>query len=324
VISTFKEGEFVEVNDAFLRLSGYKRVEIVGRTSLELGFWLTKEERDEYIEALKRDGKIRSFETVFRKKSGEIRAILQSAEVILLEGKKHIICVLQDITEQKQLRENLQYYIVEATKLQEEERKHIARELHDDAIQYLSSLYNSIYSIQKYDKERQFPQEFISQLRHIRDRIGEVINRIRRLSHQLRPDLLDRFGLLPSLELLVEETNQQDDLKCRFKIIGIKRRIPEEVELMLFRIVQELIRNISKHSRATKASLVVKLSDARIRITVTDDGRGFKLPKYISSYARRGKFGLVGIQERTRLINGNLMIDSSPGRGTKVSIEVAC
>ncbi len=104
--------------------------------------------------------------------------------------------------------------------------------------------------------------------------------------------------------------------------LGSEQRFAEEVELALFRILQEALRNVWRHSEATKAEIKVEFEQSKTRVTVSDNGKGFNLPQMIGDLAKDGKLGLAGIQERTRLIGGTLTVQSEPGRGSSITVEL--
>ena len=129
------------------------------------------------------------------------------------------------------------------------------------------------------------------------------------------------MGLLPALDHLASEMMKISGIAIRVHLIGAELHLPEEEKLVLFRITQEALRNVWKHSRANQAEVTVEFSEQKVRLTVRDDGKGFYLPEKWNELSKDGKLGLVGMQERARLINGHLSIESEPGKGTIVSVE---
>lgn len=308
------------VNPAFERLTGFSSAELVGR-KFPYPWWM---ENDRYknATALQKDmsRKARRQEGPFRKKNGEIFWVGRAYVPVKADGKlKYHLLNWIDITEQKQLRENMQFYIGQVTKVQEEERRRIARELHDDTIQALSVLYSDIDEVKM--MEEQLPVKAISQLAQIQASLHRVIEDVRCFSHELRPGLLDRLGLIPSIELLAAEV-KRSGLGCHLEIIGSQQRLFSDTELILFRITQEALNNVRKHAQATEAQIKIKFAKGIIKLSVIDNGRGFKVPKVVDNYARRGKLGLIGIRERVRLINGNFCIKSGVGKGTSITVEL--
>jgi two-component system sensor histidine kinase DegS len=138
----------------------------------------------------------------------------------------------------------------------------------------------------------------------------------------LRPVTLDRLGLLPALEHLASENTRYSGIATKVNVLGTERRLPEEMELVLFRITQEAIRNVARHSRANKSEITLDFSEQKVRVSISDDGKGFYLPERINDLSKDGKLGLLGMQERARLINGYLSIKSELGKGTNVTVDV--
>jgi len=228
--------------------------------------------------------------------------------------------IARDITEQKQMQDNLRFYFQQATRAQEEERKRISHELHDETIQgmvVLSRQLDALASTPKgLSKENKLLMEKLQQ------QTNSIMQGVRRLSQDLRPAALDRLGLLPALEWLTSDVSEYSGIATKVNVLGTQRRLPEEAELVLFRITQEALRNVWRHSKATQAEVVVEFDNRKTRITVSDNGKGFNFPETIGDLARDGKLGLVGIQERVRLLSGTLRVQSQPGKGTSISIEV--
>jgi signal transduction histidine kinase len=146
---------------------------------------------------------------------------------------------------------------------------------------------------------------------------------VRRFSHELRPQVLDQLGLMPALELLIEELNEEGKTNARLEVIDFEQRLSPEVELALFRIAQEALHNVRRHAQATETVVRMEFTPEQVKLNVTDNGRGFELPKALSDFAGRGKLGLIGMQERTRLLDGSFSIESQLGEGTTIAVEVA-
>jgi signal transduction histidine kinase len=218
------------------------------------------------------------------------------------------------------LYENMRFYARKITQAQESERKRIARELHDDTIQSLIGLTRQIEALTT--TEATLPENAALRLRNLQEATGNVIQRVRRFSQDLRPSILDDLGLLPTLEELTTELNRQDGLQSEFRIIGEERRLSSEAELTLFRIAQEALNNVRKHAHAAKVVTTMEMSASAVQMIIHDDGRGFKPPTLADHPAAASRLGLIGMHERARLMNGTLVIDSAPGQGTKIIVNV--
>lgn len=227
--------------------------------------------------------------------------------------------IARDISEEKRMQENLRSYVQQITRAQEEERLRIARELHDSSAQNLIVLLHQLENFLR--DQAELPIEKARELWGFHEQIRDTLQEIRRLSRDLRPSVLDDVGLLSALHLIVRELKTEYGLEASLKVQGVERRFPQEVELLLFRIVQEALRNAGKHSQASGVEVAISFEDSKITIIVRDNGRGFELPAKISDFSRGAKLGLVGMEERVRLLGGRLEIETEPGKGTSVIVE---
>jgi two-component system, NarL family, sensor histidine kinase DegS len=218
--------------------------------------------------------------------------------------------------------EERQTYVSQIFRAQEDERKRIAQELHDDTIHSLLVVANRVQTIANFENaytQNQLKEEANA----IRGEILHVSDELRRLTLDLRPGILDNVGFIPAIRWLVDRLNQEGQIDMKLAIKGEEQKIHHGTDVILFRIVQEAINNIRVHSRATKANLTIEFSQQHIQIEINDNGKGFTLPTRITSLASRGKLGLIGIQERMRTIKGTYQIHSKPGQGTSISIEIS-
>ena len=214
----------------------------------------------------------------------------------------------------------MRFYIAEITKAQEEERKRIARELHDDTAQSLATLSLDIEAISA--AKDQLSQEAVQRLEELRAKTVTMLGGLRRFVHELRPADLDQVGLVPALESLSKELSNEVKITARVEVTGSERRLPGDAELVLFRIAQEALRNVRKHSEATEAVIRVEFAPGTVRMNVIDNGCGFEVPEVPGDFAGNGKLGLIGMHERARL-DGSFSVQSQVGKGTTVTVEVA-
>ncbi len=315
-----KHTSITYVNPAFEKLSKFSRKEVVGcRCPYP---WWTENSKNK----LERDtqrlicGGLRKAEELFRSKDGKDFWVEVAIVPMRTTGDTEFyVSSWVDITSQKRQRDDMQFYIAEITKAQEEERRRVARELHDETIQQLADLYTDI------DKTIDFIEQFSNggskTMKILRVKLDNIIDEMRRFSNELRPTSLDHLGLIPSLELLVEDLNEVG-IVTNLHVTGSQKRLTPEVEVVLFRIAQEALRNVKKHSKATAAALKIKFLTGKVLMSIADNGKGFDTATVQSDLSRQGKFGLIGINERTRLLGGTLEIKSKPGNGTKLSLEI--
>ncbi len=144
---------------------------------------------------------------------------------------------------------------------------------------------------------------------------------MRRFSQDLRPSVIDDLGLVPALEWLTSDLTHHFGIAIGMAVLGSVHRFSSETELVLFRIAQEALRNMWKHSEASRAWVTVEFDNDKTILTVKDNGKGFELPERIEDLASTGKLGLAGMQERAQLIGGRLTLQSEPGKGTTVIVE---
>jgi len=317
------KGNISEVNQEASALSGYTLDELAKMNISQLlsveGFKLVMEKQQAL---LKGKSSTERYELELIRKDGTKVIIESLTRLLTKQGQPMgIQAVVWDITEQKRLREELQFYISEITRAQEEERRRIARELHDETAQSLAALALDIEAINK--TKDQLPEDAVQRLEQIRSRIDSIMEGVRRFSHELRPGVLDQVGLIPALELLAEELSKEMQVNALVEVIGSARRLSAEAELVLFRIAQEALRNVRKHSQATEAMISIEFGDKKVKMNVTDNGTGFELPELLGEFASSGSLGLIGIRERVRLLGGRFSVKSQPGKGTTVAVEVA-
>jgi PAS domain S-box-containing protein len=317
------DGNIVASNAANEALTGYSATEIVGMNVRDFlspeALEIAREVRRRLIEE-KSPGE--TYDQTIRRKDGVQALIRLSSSLIRRNGQQagfqHIA---RDITEEQRLQENQRRYLEQVTRAQELERKRISRELHDDTIQSLVVLSRQLDALASSKEE--IPKELRRRLEELWQQCNNIMQGVRRLSQDLRPAALDRLGLLPALHLLADDTAQYSKIPINLRVLGAERRLGEEVELVLFRIVQEALRNVWRHSQATIVEVTVEFTNYKIKITISDNGKGFDLPASVSDFAQEGKLGLAGMEERARLVGAVLTAQSKIGQGTTIVIEMA-
>ena len=222
--------------------------------------------------------------------------------------------------ENAHLYESMRSYTRQILTAQEEERKRMARELHDDTAQGLVVLSRQFDALLSADD--QTPERIKQQLKELRRLTAGISHDVRRFSQDLRPSTLDDLGLLPTLEGLAAKLSEEVGIEARVEVLGELQRLSPETELVLFRIAQEALNNVRKHSQATKVETKVQFGDDTISITINDNGRGFKVPDRPDQLVSMGKLGLTGMLERAQLAGGTLKVRSKPNEGTTVVAEI--
>jgi len=214
-----------------------------------------------------------------------------------------------------------QRYLVQVFKAQEDERKLIGHEIHDDVLQELSVAASKIQDLIHDKNVNTFPL-VERKARIIDNMVASVCNKLRRVSVGLGTNVFDDLGLVPSLRWLVDHFNQENNINAQVLVIGDYKEVPKIIGINVFRIVQEALNNIKKHSDATQVSVIVEFLDHTLNVAIKDNGKGF-VPQTNNELTHQGKLGLVGMQQRAQIINGKLLLQSTPYEATKISIEVS-
>jgi signal transduction histidine kinase len=215
--------------------------------------------------------------------------------------------------------EDLRSYAEYAIFAQEEERKRIAWELHDETAQALASLGMDIGALA--NNKRLSLAQISNSLKKLQANTESILDGVRSLSKDLRPPMLEEFGLIAALKSLINSLESKQPVIVEFDLEGIPRRLDPEVELTMYRVAQEALSNIKKHSTASESSVTMRYSEGKVVLEVRDNGCGFETDEKWST--RSGKLGLTGMQERARWVGGRLSIKSQPGKGTVVRLELS-
>jgi two-component system, NarL family, sensor histidine kinase UhpB len=307
------EGRFTSINRAGERLSGYDRREIlttrfndvVDHASVRAAIAAREkklsgeEEFTRYeLDLLTKDGQRLPLEV-------NTRLIRHDGETVGVQG------IARDITDRKQAEQALRRLNVGL----EEEARRIAHALHDQAGQLLASAHLAIAEV-----ARELPPDAREALRRISTPLDQLAEQLRHLSHELRPILLDDFGLEAALDLLGQGISQRGALAVTIDC-SLGSRLPSAMEILLYRILQEALTNASKHAQARQITVTIQRDERTLKCAVVDDGIGFDLPATI---AGKGKscLGLIGIRERLAALGGSLSIVTGPSIGTTLNMSV--
>jgi signal transduction histidine kinase len=261
------------------------------------------------------------YEQQLIRKDGVTRVMKMVTSLLVIDEEvKNFQHIARDVTEEKQLQENLRLYSQLCIKAQERERKRIALELHDDVAQPLLLLSQRLDMIASRPRTK-LSQPFKERVEELHILANEAIGRLRRCAQDLRPRILDDLGLIAALEWMADDLIKNQGIDARVEVMGTGQNLPDEVQLLLFRIAQEALSNIRRHAEASNVWVTMEFGADKAILTVKDDGKGFKLPQRIEDLAGIGKLGLAGMQERALLMGGQLRLQSEQGKGTTVVIE---
>ncbi|WP_158751725.1 PAS domain-containing protein [Acidobacterium sp. S8] len=261
--------------------------------------------------------KRRSYAAEFRvvRKDGDFRWISARGRFYFTPNgePERMLGMAADITERKLAEEALNSLSGRLIQAQEAERSRIAREIHDDYQQRLALLSIDLENLARY-LERD--SEGHDRLRELWDRVGELGSDLHSLSHRLHSATLDNLGLVAALGSLCTEFSDYHSIKVNFVEENVPRNIPSEVALCLFRITQEALQNVKKHSRADSAEVRVEGLKQKIHLSISDCGTGFNQ----GAALRRSGIGIWSMEERVRLVGGQFAVHSRPGEGTKIDV----
>ncbi len=222
-----------------------------------------------------------------------------------------LVGAVQDITERKEAEIRLRELSRRLLNVQEQERRHLARELHDEIGQYLTALSLNLEAMANAGAS-----ETASGLKRAQDLVRDLSSQVRDLSLRLRPTMLDDLGLLPALLWLVDPAATRTRLRINFEHSGLGRRLGTSVETAAYRIVQEALTNVARHAGVEEATVRAWLEEGILHLAIQDQGRGFRVDDHSG---RRCSAGLSGMKERAALLHGHLNVESSPGSGTRVT-----
>jgi signal transduction histidine kinase len=248
------------------------------------------------------------------------RPVLFRPTATMLRGPdagRNMQVVFEDVTAETRRHDRMEAYAAQVVVGQEEERRHIAQELHDGPVQTLVHLCRQIDDLEAGGvRDRNAPTS--AELRTI---VEETVAELRSIAKGLRPSILDDLGLVASLNQILGEAAERGHFDASFGVTGAARRLPGPVELSVFRIAQEALSNIERHSGAHRVAVGLDFESGGLRMLVKDDGTGFDLAVEDDG-GRTTSLGVPGMRERAHLIGSRLTIHSAPGSGTTVDLSV--
>ena len=228
---------------------------------------------------------------------------------------------LNQITQLVKSAKSRQLHGLKIIMAQEEERKRIAREIHDGPAQSLANIVLRTEIAERMLAKKEYE--------HIQDELGDLkgqvrsgLEEMRKIIFNLRPMALDDLGLVPALRKFTQDFEDKTKIHTIFEIEGKEVRMPSAMEAAVYRLVQEAFSNILKHANASYVILEIKYSPTTTTLSILDNGVGFQVDQVGQATSRNSHFGLIGMRERVELIEGRMKIDSNPGQGTKIVIDI--
>lgn len=326
ILLTTPDGGILSANDFACKMFGRTEEEIcqVGRQGLAD---LSDPRLLKVLEERNTLGKVTGVFRLMRKNGTKFEAEVSSAIFTDKEGNKKTSMIIHDLTDQKEAEEQLKAVGEQMRALashiqtvREEERAFIAREMHDELGQILSSLKMNLILLhrQTEDWKNDFNIDKVNkEIKSMNGMVDRAVTRVRKLITQLRPELLDKLGLIPALEWYVDEFSRDSKIQCQFQNEFDELQLDSNTELTVFRIVQESLTNISKHSGASLAFVRLFKNYDKIVLEISDNGKGIELNDLTGTKS----FGLLGMKERAHIIGGDLNFSGVPGQGTIVKLN---
>jgi PAS domain S-box-containing protein len=311
-------------NPAFESLFQLKQIEIVG-TNLDAAI-ATHGEAEQVREVTRRvlSGQAIHIVTQRRRRDGSVVDVeLHGVPLVVDNERIGAFAIYQDITERKRIEESLQQLSGQMVKLQDEERRRIARELHDGTAQMLAAVTMNLGALaqSKTDRLDDLGKKRISDSLSLAEQCSREV---RTLSYLLHPPVLEGSGLASALRWYAAGFSRRSGIKISLHIPPGLRRMPQELELAFFRIVQECLANTHRHSRGTRANIRIQLDSHVVALEVTDNGRGFS--RRLASVRREGAFlgvGISGMRERVQQLGGHLEISSRGGTAVRAVLPLS-
>lgn len=300
------------INTAAVRLYGYSKEHLLKMTPFDLRRIKGREQENfrtelkPFLEAGKSfTGKARHY-----KKSGEPIEVEINSHTVFLGDRKVILVTINDITEKEKMDKKITSAIIKA---QEDERRELGSELHDNIGQILASTQLYLNMIMKADNDKK--EKYLVETRKY---LAMAINEIRNISHRVFPVFLEEISFPEAIHNLLDGMNPDGKLKIRFEYDSrlLTEFITPDIKLNIYRIVQEQLKNIHKYSQATAINIELRTRDNRIHLKITDDGIGFDSKKI------KPGIGLMNIKKRTDLFSGKFLLETAPQKGCSISVEI--
>lgn len=312
--------KYLFVNRKFCKITGYSSKELIGNDFfIVLSPDILEVVKRRYADRMERKDVSAIYETKIMTKSGETKYIELNAGLIEYKDREADLVVFRDITNRKRYERDLRYLSEKIIATQEEEKKRISRELHDEIGQALTAININVEVLENSD----FGSNGKNRLIEIKDLIEKTIDNIHRISYDLRPYMLDEFGLISALRWFTDTYHERTGIDVLIHIEGEEQKLPQAIDTLIYRITQEALTNVSKHANAQRVEILIDYQKDTVGLTLKDDGRGFDQDKIMPPHRGMRGLGLFGIRERLALFDGNLSIESMPGKGTTLCARVS-
>ncbi len=311
------EGRWLQVNDKVCEILGYSREELMQLTFQDVTY---PEDLTASLDFVQRvlSGEIKTYTTEKRyvRKDGSLIWANLTVALVRNESPRYFISVVEDITARKQVEAELRLLSGRLITAQEKERAWLAKELHDGLSQDLALLAIELDQLGNHPPEQ--PKHVSVRVEKLSTRVKELAEDVHKLSHGLHPSILESVGLVAALKSFFRELERSRKVTIHFTARDVPQMLPNEVALGLYRVAQEALQNVVKHSGAKQATAEIMLAGDELRMRIADDGKGFDL----CSNNSPDTVGLIGMRERIELLDGEIRWETKPGQGTTVHVSV--
>jgi len=302
---------------------GHKRKDVIGKTGEELRIWPNKQETERLWKRVLAGRSVEAFETQLRTKAGKAVEVLLYAEQFKLHDEPYVIASIIDITERKRIEEALRVANQHLRSLsrrrgqvQEEERRLLSRELHDQVGQLVTAAKINVQSARGETRARDARAKLAKTSRILEN----VLEQTRQISFALRPSILDDLGLAPAIRSMLTQAARRAGIASEFVTDDDLHRADAESEIACYRVAAEAVTNAVRHAKPRKITIEMQNADKAIRLRVRDNGSGFEMRR-MERAPIRDRLGVLGMRERATAVGGSLEINSNPGAGTEVTAE---
>ncbi len=319
VFSLNRDEIITSLNPAFQVLTGWPCKEWLQKPFLAL-----VDPRDEALASgilgeILEEKSARAVELRIRTRSGSpLVAEFTAAPFIESDEVKGLFGFGRDVTGRKRYEALLRGLSRRLLETQESEQRRVARELHDSVGQLLASAHFRVQAIENELTDQKQLRETVK----ARRLLDCAMNEVRRISHNLRPSELDDLGLVPTIRSACEDFRERNGVAFDLKFFGVSKRLSPQIDLTLYRIVQEALRNIEKHAKATRVSLSLTRRSGMVTLSIADNGKGFNPLSERPRRSKRSGLGLVNMRERAGFAGGTFRVEASPKKGTAIIVQV--
>ncbi len=319
------EGKFLKVNPSWEKVLGYTQKELLDLGWNKLVHPDDVEKTNKTVKKQLKGIHVINFTNRYKCKDGSYK-ILEWQATFAVKGI--VYATARDITKRKQAEEAIEKYTFELQELskqlmnvQEKERHRISRELHDEMGQVLTMMKLDLISIKSTLPPEQF-SGIKEKWKELDSLTENMLERTHQMTLDLRPHMLDDLGLVSTLRWYVGSLSDKLDINIKLKAVNLEERLTPELEIALYRIVQEAFTNIVKHAEAKNVLLNIKRLKSSVKLIIGDDGIGFNLEEFENRRKKEHGVGLLGMRERASLLKGTCTVESNPGEGTRVEVNI--